>query len=66
MGEPYAVHRARHINIGEHDADIALPLKNANRFVGVGRRIRFESGRLDGFKDNHSNERFILDDEDAY
>jgi hypothetical protein len=66
MGEPYAVHRTRHIDIGEHQTDIALPFKNADRFVGVGRGIGFESGRLDCFKGNHSNERFILDDKDAH
>jgi hypothetical protein len=66
MDKPYAVHRTRHIDIGEYDKDFALPLKNADRFVSVGRRIRTESGRLDCFKGDQSNKRFILDNEDAH
>lgn len=65
MGEPYAVHRTRHVDIGEHNADIALPLKNADRFIGIGRRIRSEPGRIDCFKGNHSDERFVLYNQDA-
>ena len=66
MGEAYAIHRARHIDVGEHDMDIALPLKNVDRFVGIGRRISFESGCLDCLMGNLSNERFVLDNENAH
>jgi hypothetical protein len=65
MGEPYAIHRARHIDIGEYEMDIALPFKNADRFVSVGRCIGSESGRLYCFNGNQSNKGLILDNEDA-
>jgi hypothetical protein len=66
MGKPYAVHRTRHIDIGENQTNIPLPFKNADRFVGVGRSVRSESGCFDCFKGNQSNKRFILDNEDAH
>ena len=66
MGEPYAVHRTRHIDIGEDDTNIALPLKNVDRFVRVGRLISVESGCLDCFKGIQPNKKFILDNEDAH
>ena len=43
-----------------------MPFKNTNRVVSVGRRIRSESGRLDCFKGDQSNKRFILDNENAH
>ena len=65
MGEPDAVHRTRHIDIGEDNTNIGLPLKNVDRFVSVGRLISVESGCLNRFKGIQSNKKLILDNEDA-
>jgi hypothetical protein len=65
VNQPYAVHRTRHIDIGEYEVDIVVPFENADRLVGVFCFVRSESCRRNCFNRNHSNNRFVLNDEDA-
>ncbi|MDR6872030.1 hypothetical protein J2Y55_003046 [Bosea sp. BE125] len=63
-GKLDAVHRARHIDIGEDDPDVGVRLKDMDGLVGVRRLDRDEAGLLDNVDGIHANERFVFHDED--
>src|SRR5580704_18697600 len=66
VGELEAIHRARHVNVGEDHADVPAVLQDPYGFIGVGGFDDRESRRLDRFDGAKPNQRLIFDDEDGW
>lgn len=64
MGELDAVHRARHLNIGEHQIDIVSRFKDADCLVRIACLQRFLSRRYHQIDRTHPNDRAVFDDQD--
>jgi hypothetical protein len=62
-GQLDAVHRAGHVDVGEDNPYIAAGFKNTNRMIGVARLNGVETGRLDDINRSHTEDRFVLHNE---
>jgi hypothetical protein len=60
VGELEVVHRPRHVEISEDDADVPAGLKFSDRVVGVRRLDDIEAGLFDHTDRGHPDEGFVL------
>ena len=65
-GKLQPVHRTRHLDIGEDDADIGTALKDRDGFIGIGRLNDFKSGVLDRLGGIQPQQEFVFDNQDHW
>jgi hypothetical protein len=63
--EPNAVHRTRHPDICEDNADILSGFEYSDGLIGIARKQRMQSRILDEVVRHQEEHWFILDDQDA-
>src|SRR2546423_8318459 len=63
MGKLEPVHRSRHMDVGEYQANVASLLEDRNGLIRVGCLDDIKAGGFDRLDGVHSDQRFVLDNE---